>query len=718
MANKKKRPASEPDVSYMEYLDPAGRVARVDRLDMSDEEWAKTKQTAIDKGVFKFAHDREVPKAETETSPLQDGKTYQNPLGEKKAAASVETKAPDRDLNEMVEVSDAKGNKYTVRRADVGKLDPKKLEEQNKNVVDGREGTGTLGGKLKSVAAKLFGGAIPSDQGEALAASVELPKTPAAKPGSNASMRAVASKEMAAEAAAAPPEVSQQVVNGPQVTPRPESMAGAVVPPAEPSVLQKMNVFDPNSQINQTVGEMIGTREPLKPAAPEGPMLVDPPPPSANKMAPTAGANVPAQPPAPTGSSSVKVSASSKGVPDPSMPPLVDRRAEFEKNAATLNEMKLKNAETEAAGITAEADVLRKGLKEATDLEVERRLAEKVAQDHVREAQAAYTKTVEEMKAPEKIDPDRWWNSRSTAKKIFAVLSAGLTRGATLGMFQDAIARDIQAQQHDISNARIARAQRADAQHNVYQMARQNGLDERAAYLTAESHAWDNIERASKLAAMTAKAPSVIAAAQEQAALANQQKTEKLTHLDALLETQGMERKKLFLENKKLDILAMKKTGSSAPKPGKALEPGMKARLIDAKDGLSAVQQMKKILGGESSVVGAAKDEVSKRVPIFKTDAKDRQKAIEPLRRKLLRLIDNSAVMKADADFWKGKISEVGFANISHADLDALAANFQQEYDNTLETNRQAGANVAGFAPGAQPVPSEEDALNALLAQE
>jgi len=742
MAKNKKNLAEQKPSDAESYMmvDMGGKQRRVDRLDMSDEEWNTTKQTAIDKGIFKFAHDREA--VQTKTEPMQG--ESQDLLAEKKASTpaaelpkrepseSFQPEKPSKPMEEklkepiQIKVGDST---YTVPADEASKLDLKKLTEQNKSAG---EGTGTLGGKLRSVAAKLFEGATPSDQAQKdreLVDSIQLPPSP--KSSGTSKMRSMMSKEMAADASV-PPEAAVPA----QITPFPSKEAPPQAAPTPFPLKEGAGFLD---TVSAGVKDLLRPdanvmNNPVDPAAPPAAVPVDAVDAEGQKIKaqmdaemlknrdnpkwwdsrPKAPAPGQTPAPAPTGSSSAKVSMSSKGIADPSMPPLVDRRAEFEKNAADLNAMKMKNAEADAAGIRAEADVLREGLRQQTDMELERRMADNVSREHVRKAQEAYTKTVEEAKAPEKLDPDRWWNSRNTAQKIFAVMSAGLTRGATLGMFQDAISRDIQAQQHDISNARIANQQKAEGQHNVYQMARQNGLDERAAYLTAEANAWDNVERSSKLAAMSAKAPSVIAAAQEQAALANQQKIEKLAALDGHLETQAIERKKLFLENRKLDILAMKKSGSGT-KPGKALEPGMKEKIIAAEEGVQAVDRMLKLLGPESSILGGVGDEIVKRIP--KTQANRNDKAVELEKRSLERAIDQSAVQKADAEYYKDKLGGVGIANWTQTDLKNLRRKFEESKNAAIDVNRRAGSNVAGFEEGQKPVMSDEDAYGILTGE-
>jgi hypothetical protein len=122
---------------------------------------------------------------------------------------------------------------------------------------------------------------------------------------------------------------------------------------------------------------------------------------------------------------------------------------------------------------------------------------------------------------------------------------------------------------------------------------------------------------------------------------------------------------------------------------GMKFSPGELGRMDVAREGFETISQIKKTLGPEQGLGGALWDEVTKRGGQF-TDAGKRQKAVEPLRRVVIRLLDNSAIQKADAEYWKDKISNVGLDNMSQADLDALQALFASMYNSVIETRKSA----------------------------
>ncbi len=257
------------------------------------------------------------------------------------------------------------------------------------------------------------------------------------------------------------------------------------------------------------------------------------------------------------------------------VPDAPDRRAAFDKSFQDTQAAQMKLAELDKSAQDSQIELQRKGQIDAMQLHQDNLAADAAANKHIQDAQSAYAKTIEEAQAPQKTDPNRWWNSRSTAQKIFAVLSAGLTKGATIPMFQAAVDADVDAQQKDITNMRDFRNAKAQGQHNVYQMAVQHGLNEHQARLAAEANLWDNVEKSSKLAAMTSKSQSVIANAQEQAAMANGKHIEALQKMDESIQKDAFEKKKLSLiesgQANQLRIAQMKAAGKGA-KPGKGAE--------------------------------------------------------------------------------------------------------------------------------------------------
>ena len=82
---------------------------------------------------------------------------------------------------------------------------------------------------------------------------------------------------------------------------------------------------------------------------------------------------------------------------------------------------------------------------------------------------------IEILQAPMQIDPDRWWNSRSTGQKLSAGIAALLSGfgGQAMSMMQNAIDRDISAQRENWKNKR-------ESAQGIYALGKEMGLEEDA----------------------------------------------------------------------------------------------------------------------------------------------------------------------------------------------------------------------------------------------
>ncbi len=431
---------------------------------------------------------------------------------------------------------------------------------------------------------------------------------------------------------------------------------------------------------------------------------------AANKLAaamPKPGAPVP---PAGAGGSSggsMKMS-SSGGPPAGAVPPMPDRSNELDMAFSDADAARQRSAQLASDGLKDQARIQEEGRLHDITQQHEMMASQERMNSAKMQAQQAYAKTVDQMTAPGKIDPDRWWNARGPSRQIFVVLSAALTRGATLGMFQHAIDQDIAAQQHDIENAHGAMQAKASGQFNMMRMARENGLDEFEAQKATKAFYWDQIFKQAKVAEMNTSSQVIKTNAMETGAIAQQNKIKEEAGLDQHRQMLALEQEKMRMQaahNKSMEGAAWTKANQQkAPKPGKALEPAIKQNLTDMQNGITAIEQMQKVLGPESSIIGGIADEGLKHIP--KTAANRKSKALEPLLRKAIRGIDKSTITASDQEYWKGKLSTVGTGNWTQDDMKALHQLMSQEYTNALDINRKAGSNVSGF-DGAV-VPSEE----------
>lgn len=124
--------------------------------------------------------------------------------------------------------------------------------------------------------------------------------------------------------------------------------------------------------------------------------------------------------------------------------------------------------------------------------QVESAATEQQVRNNVLQEQQEVLKTVDQARkdllSPDAtVDPQRWFHSRTTGQKLFAVLGsilggfgAGLTGGSNqaLNLVQQAIEDDIAAQKFDIEQRRARKRDAFDTATTFYGLMRQKGLDE------------------------------------------------------------------------------------------------------------------------------------------------------------------------------------------------------------------------------------------------
>lgn len=342
------------------------------------------------------------------------------------------------------------------------------------------------------------------------------------------------------------------------------------------------------------------------------------------------------------------------------------------------------------------ADIESQKLRRLADLQLDAQKEALVAQQqmesinqarlqHQDDAIAAYNQTQADIRAPAEIDPDHYWKVRDTSQKIASVLGAFFSGGATLASMHAAINRDVAAQQASINNRASFNKEKLAAQGNYYLMARQNGLDALQAKALTIDSIWGNVEQTSKAIAMQSGSDAVKQQAAAAIAEAGQQRVKARQMFDHQTQLLGLEKEKNQIDWAKLNLMRQRGEGVGG---GKALPGIIQNRISNARDGLNKVQQILTVLGPESSVPEALWDEVTKGVPT--TAANRKSKGVEILKRSLARAIDNSAIQKADAEYYKDKLGGVGFANLTQDDLKGLARMFAQEAQTAYETSSVA----------------------------
>lgn len=103
---------------------------------------------------------------------------------------------------------------------------------------------------------------------------------------------------------------------------------------------------------------------------------------------------------------------------------------------------------------------------------------------------AAYLRTLEDVSKKAEIDPDHFWDSKSTAQKAFMALGgflAGLGGRDPSSRIDQMIAQDIAVQRENFNLAREGAKNKLAGLQTVYGMLRQRGLDDREAAQAARA---------------------------------------------------------------------------------------------------------------------------------------------------------------------------------------------------------------------------------------
>jgi len=297
-------------------------------------------------------------------------------------------------------------------------------------------------------------------------------------------------------------------------------------------------------------------------------------------------------------------------------------------------------------------------------------------------------------------DPNRYWNNKTAGQQAAAVI-AGALFGFTgqgmnwLGRIDALVAEDNRLQQSD----RAAKVQGLNAEAQglgeAAQAAMARGASLAQAKLIEKAAKYESVKAyADQFGMQTQNAQVQMQAAQVSATLGAKiaelaQQGHQLASMDAAHTNSARAANANLAQDrfKTAATIAAKSAGTG----GLKFSPGEVGRMDAAQQGLDAVKTLKGMLGPESSFPKAIYDEVTKRGGQL-TDAGRRQKGVEPQRRAIIRLIDASAIQKADAEYWKDKISNVGLDNMSQADLDGLTKFFASQHDAVVRVRQGLGS--------------------------
>lgn len=276
-------------------------------------------------------------------------------------------------------------------------------------------------------------------------------------------------------------------------------------------------------------GGPTGQRVPVTPPAEQGvpPLLARPPeqPMLPDPNLPNGGL--------PTGtpvSTKTSVSASVKGGGGGSFADLEKQSQEIAKRT---EQALTAQAEAEARGLQNTADIRAQAIHDDLMRQADYERTQRDMQERVNTQMSKYQEAVDAFKqmANEKIDPNRFWNNKSTGQKISAAIAGAMFGFTGQGMqwlqrIDGLVEQDIRAQSADLANKREALGAVMTGQQNLVNMARQAGMDGLAAINTARSMAWANVEEQLKLVADNTSSDLVRTNALKGVAVAQQKQAE------------------------------------------------------------------------------------------------------------------------------------------------------------------------------------------------
>jgi hypothetical protein len=333
------------------------------------------------------------------------------------------------------------------------------------------------------------------------------------------------------------------------------------------------------------------------------------------------------------------------------------------------------------------------------------------AVNEARRYQTAKTSALEEASkaAQTPTDPNRYWNNKDAGQKAAAVIAGALFGFTGQGMqwlqrIDGLVNEDNRLQQADraskvqgleakargFGEAANFAMQAGASEAEAHVIARQMKLESLNSYLQRVRDQTQSLELKTKADEMLLGLSTLQINSDQQGVMLNQQATN--------------QRNSEKLEQRKLDLQAAQIRATLGGGASSGLKPGEIAKLDEARQGYEAVTKLKELLGPESPMGKAIYDEVTAKAGQL-SEAGRRKKSVEPFRRALIRLIDASAIQKADQEFWKDKISNVGLDNMSQSDLDGLQELFATQYNAVVSTH-QSGLQPLVPPGKAQGVPS------------
>ncbi len=291
-----------------------------------------------------------------------------------------------------------------------------------------------------------------------------------------------------------------------------------------------------------------------------------------------------------------------------------------------------------------------------------------------------YETTVNQLANVAKVDPDRWWNSRSDAQKVFAILGMALSgwggrQDTVTPMIMGLIQNDIDAQKTNIANQKSGLQAKAAGELNMVEMFRQSGLDDFEAAKASTAFAIDQTKREIEMLASKTGSETAQANAQN---LIGQLEAEKLKEIDAL----QSHRAQRAWESIRAQAALAKAQHTGRGKP-------IKDTLADKLGALkNAIEISTNLEGSFKKKSIAFISKLAAYVP--RTDAAEFNQERDLALRIIGKMVDDSVLMKNDAEQWEKLLPKAGDMNGAFK-LRKLSEMLYGQYNKRVESLRRTG---------------------------
>lgn len=318
--------------------------------------------------------------------------------------------------------------------------------------------------------------------------------------------------------------------------------------------------------------------------------------------------------------------------------------------------------------------------------------------EHIENAQHAHNNVIMQLEKPiARIDPSRYWSSRGSAHGALTVLAGFLSGmagkgGEFLGRLDSLVNEDVKQQQMDIENRAQNLHQQEGATRTAYGMARDAGLDQAAAAVTAKDAMYKMFQL--QLQAQIEAVPDPVKRAQLMQAnmQIEQQRAKYQADFKNAVSEQTFRKAQEYgiyqhARNEAAEIEVKRAKAQKGIKEDK-MPPGEQAKISGASQGLKLLPALQQAVGS-GNWTDAAIDEVMKRLP--GTNAAARNSEAQFLGRTIFSNLDRSVVMAADQKFLDKLVSGVGFGSLSQGDIAAFRRILKSQRNATIDTADQLG---------------------------